>query len=86
VSTFHPIYTRFGDVRDGQAPEEGRLERWRRIVVEAAEQSGRVRLPHVEAARPFEDACVAPPLGVLALMPHVDEGGPRSLGGVERMA
>jgi len=33
------------------------LERWRRIIVEAAEQSGRGKLPTLEPEVPFEEAC-----------------------------
>ena len=36
---------------------EKNLERWRRIIVEAAEQSGRGKLPALEPEVPFEEAC-----------------------------
>src|SRR2546422_6774736 len=35
------------------APEQGRRERWERIIKEAAEQSGRARLPHMGEAMTF---------------------------------
>ena len=41
----------------GNRVSEKNLERWRRIIVEAAEQSGRGRLPTLEPALPFEEAC-----------------------------
>jgi 16S rRNA (uracil1498-N3)-methyltransferase len=39
-------------------PAARKLERWRRIVREAAEQSRRGRLPRLEAPTPFAAACV----------------------------
>ncbi|MEX0751207.1 MAG: RsmE family RNA methyltransferase, partial [Dehalococcoidia bacterium] len=49
-------------------PEAGanRAERWRRIVVEAAEQSGRGAVPDIEAPQGFADALASAP-GVLLL-------------------
>jgi len=38
-------------------PSERRMQRWRRIIVEAAEQSGRGRLPRLEPPIPFQQAC-----------------------------
>jgi 16S rRNA (uracil1498-N3)-methyltransferase len=38
-------------------PRDKRVERWHRIIVEAAEQSQRGRLPTLEPALPFEKAC-----------------------------
>lgn len=37
--------------------QPGRMDRWRKIVVEAAEQSGRAVIPEVEAPMSFKDAC-----------------------------
>jgi 16S rRNA (uracil1498-N3)-methyltransferase len=37
-------------------PEQGRRERWERIIKEAAEQSGRCVLPQLHAAMPFGEA------------------------------
>jgi 16S rRNA (uracil1498-N3)-methyltransferase len=37
--------------------KDKRVERWQRIIVEAAEQSRRGRLPKLEPALPFEQAC-----------------------------
>ena len=38
-------------------PTAGRQERWRRVITEAAEQSGRGRLPTLEPAVGLEEAC-----------------------------
>ena len=38
-------------------PRDKRVERWRSIIVEAAEQSRRGRLPTLEPVMPFEKAC-----------------------------
>jgi 16S rRNA (uracil1498-N3)-methyltransferase len=45
----------------GQADElsPSRLDRWQRILVEAAEQSGRGKLPILHPAVPFDQACDA---------------------------
>jgi 16S rRNA (uracil1498-N3)-methyltransferase len=57
VAAFVPIVSSRSQVRTPQ-PSSARLERWRRVIVEAAEQSGRCRLPELSAPLPFEDACV----------------------------
>ena len=40
---------------------QGRAERWQRLVVEAAEQCGRGRLPAIDSPLPFEDALASAP-------------------------
>ncbi|MCX5643849.1 MAG: 16S rRNA (uracil(1498)-N(3))-methyltransferase [Phycisphaerae bacterium] len=49
-----PVLTARSLVRTKQI-EENKLDRWRRIVVEAAEQSHRGRIPKIEPAIPFGD-------------------------------
>ena len=44
VSAFQPLVSKYTDVRLSEFRAEKRLERWRRIVLEAAKQSGRRRL------------------------------------------
>lgn len=46
-----PIVTEF--TQRGDTPSEAKLARWRRIVVEAAEQSGRLFVPVIEAPAPL---------------------------------
>lgn len=42
-------------------PGEAKLERWRRIIREAAEQCGRARLPQLSPPLPLEEACQMAP-------------------------
>ena len=51
---FRPIVTEF--TQRGDAPSETKLARWRRIVIEAAEQSGRLFLPVIEPPVPLAHA------------------------------
>src|SRR3989454_7642582 len=56
VSRFVPVVNARSQVQGDGEPAAARSERWRRIVVEAAEQSGRGRPPQIESPLPFEDA------------------------------
>ena len=77
VSTFVPLLAQRSVVRREERDAERKLARWRRIVTEAAEQSGRARLPKVLPPRSFVEACETPPPGALALMARVgDEAMP----------
>lgn len=58
-----------------KTPAEGnRVERWRRIVVEAAEQCGRSAIPDVAAPQAFDDGLASAP-GLL-LLPYEGAGEP----------
>jgi 16S rRNA (uracil1498-N3)-methyltransferase len=46
----------------------GRVERWRRIAVAAAEQSGRTQMPVIERIRPLEEFCSGRPEDALGLV------------------
>lgn len=72
VSRFVPIIPVRGQVREAGS-EDNRLDRWRRVVVEAAEQSGRGCPPAIEPPAPFADA-VRSAEG-LRLLPFEREGG-----------
>lgn len=65
-----PVATKRADVRVRDLRDAaGRVERWRRLALEAAKQSGRARVPAVEEPQDFE-RLVARPAG---------EGAPRLL-------
>ena len=64
VSRFVPLLSGRARVRTpGPAGEGGsqRMQRWRRIVTEAAEQSGRGRVPAIDPPSLFEDAVRSAP-------------------------
>ncbi|MEX2245564.1 MAG: 16S rRNA (uracil(1498)-N(3))-methyltransferase [Dehalococcoidia bacterium] len=71
VSRFVPLITARSVVKTpgGRA----RVDRWRRIAVEAAEQCGRGRVPEVEAPQPFAEALEAAP--GLRLLPYEEAPG-----------
>ena len=71
VTIFRPMLTR-RTVR--RSPGDAKWRRWRRIILEAAEQSGRGRLPLLEDPVSFDDA-IASTRG-LALLPTVRAGEP----------
>ena len=56
VSTFIPIVCE-RSIPNARRWGKGRYERWRAIAREAAEQSGRGRVPRIEAAVRFGEAC-----------------------------
>lgn len=74
AAAFVPIVTARTVVGEAGA---GKVERWRRIVREAAEQSGRGRVPTVGAPVPFDAACRMATEAGPALIPWEEE---RSLG------
>lgn len=77
VSTFAPILCR----RSMAGLEEAgsaKIQRWQRILQEAAEQCGRSLIPTLAPIRPFMHALNDLPPGALALIPWEEEHG-RSL-------
>lgn len=72
VSTFAPILCRrsMAGLEDAGT---SKIQRWQRIITEAAEQSGRARLPELLPIRPLKDALSNIPPGALALMPWEEE-------------
>ena len=73
ASAFVPLVTRHSDVRPDDRSSDSRIERWQRIVTEAAEQAGRTRLPRVLPVADLGEASQPPTEGVLALMPYEAE-------------
>ncbi len=72
VSIFSPILCR----RSMAGLEDAgisKMQRWQRIIQEAAEQSGRARLPELLPIRPLMHALNDIPPGSLALMPWEEE-------------
>lgn len=68
VSTFVPIIAERCVPRPADPIDGRRMARWRRIVKEAAEQSGRTRLPQVSPVRTFVEACEPPSAKALSLI------------------
>jgi 16S rRNA (uracil1498-N3)-methyltransferase len=55
VAEFVPIITERTIVRDAEKIDRRRLARWRRIITESAEQSGRGRIPQLQPAHRFKN-------------------------------
>ena len=76
VARFVPLIAARAVVRPGA--EGQKAERWRRIVVEAAEQCGRSAVPAVEAPQRFDEALASAP-GVLVLPYESADEGERNM-------
>ena len=72
ATVFEPLISRYC-VPQGGEDGAAKLARWRRIVTEAAEQSGRTRLPRVSAPVTFAAACAAASSDALHLILSPDE-------------
>ncbi len=54
VANIFPLYTEFGEVRIKQAERaENKRRHWQRIAINACEQSGRIRVPHIDSPLPL---------------------------------
>lgn len=71
VSRFVPLLTARGRLQNEHETSAARAERWRRIVIEAAEQSGRGQVPTVEAPVTLEEALAR--AGGLRILPWEGE-------------
>jgi len=72
VSTFAPILCRRSTAGLKDAGP-AKIQRWQRIIQEAAEQSGRSRLPELLPIRPLQHALNDIPPGAFAIMPWEEE-------------
>jgi 16S rRNA (uracil1498-N3)-methyltransferase len=72
VSAFAPILCR-RSITGLEDAGPAKIQRWQRIVQEAAEQSGRSRLPELLPIRPLQHALNDIPPGSLAIMPWEEE-------------
>lgn len=72
VARFVPLIPSRGQIQDDEA-SGNRMDRWHRVVVEAAEQSGRGRPPEVNPPAHFEEAVRS--ADGLRLFPWEGEGG-----------
>lgn len=76
VALIIPVSTKRSDVRlrdDRDAAK--RVERWRRLALEAAKQSGRARVPRVEEPRAFETFAGEEPRADSARVLFAERGG-----------
>jgi 16S rRNA (uracil1498-N3)-methyltransferase len=72
VSVFSPIICR-RSMAGLEDTGSSKIQRWQRIIQEAAEQSGRSRLPELLPIRPLVDAINDIPPNALAIMPWEEE-------------
>ncbi len=72
VSTFSPILCR-RSMAGLEDAGPAKIQRWQRIIQEAAEQSGRSRLPELLPIRPLNHALNNIPPAALAIMPWEEE-------------
>ena len=70
ASAFVPVISQRSVPRPGKGEQQ--MVRWKRIITEAAEQSGRAILPHICPPMPLVEALERCPQG-LALMPYEEE-------------
>jgi len=73
VSTFVPMTTSRTMVSEPERVSQRRHQRWIRIVTEAAEQSGRTRIPSLQTLTSFGQACTQAAESDLGLLACLDE-------------
>ncbi len=86
VSAFVPVVSERSVIEDAAGIGAAKLERWERIVREAAEQSRRARLPKLLPAQPFAAACENAGRCGEALMPWEGSGVPGLRATLQRIA
>jgi 16S rRNA (uracil1498-N3)-methyltransferase len=76
VARVEPVLTARADVRPRDARDtERRVERWRRLALEASKQSGRARVPSVESPQTFERIITREPREETARLLFSERGG-----------
>ena len=73
VTSFVPLNCHRSVPSASARADSTRSTRWNKIITEAAEQSGRSRLPKLEAALPFKDACETVSSSNISLIPWEEE-------------
>ncbi len=73
IAEFVPVLASRSMAGSADDVGDAKLERWQRIIVEAAEQSGRAVLPSLARPMPFKQACQAAHQQGLALIPWEEE-------------
>ena len=74
VAAFVPLITEHSLLGETMRLSATKLDRWQRIVTEAAEQSGRACVPEVARPMSFVEACASIGDGTLGLVACVGEG------------
>ena len=73
ITTFVPMLAERCIVGNLDDVSNARIERWQRIVVEAAEQAGRAKLPVIATVMMFSNACTYAARKGLSLIPWEGE-------------
>lgn len=73
IAEFVPLLASRSMVGSVEDVSDAKIERWQRIIVEAAEQSGRAALPDLARPMLFKQACQAAHQQGLALIPWEEE-------------
>ncbi len=56
VTQITPVFTEFGNVKLNEERGEKKLQRWQQIIINACEQSGRTKIPILNASKNFPQA------------------------------
>lgn len=75
VSRFQPVFTERSNIKLDQATQGRKLERWNKIIREAAEQSGRQIIPVLEPIRRWSEMLACLSGEGLVLIPWEGEAG-----------
>ena len=75
VSRFQPVFTERSNIKLDQTAQGRKLERWNKIIREAAEQSGRQVIPILEPIRRWSEMLAGPSGVGLVLIPWEGEAG-----------